>query len=256
MENQKKYWIIGSIAALILLVVVVFSFVSNSRKNNTSDSGSGTNREESGQEQNTEQQETQPQDFAEEGTENAAEDGMEGEALNFYLQEQNNIMSEMMKNMAIEPSGNASVDFLTGMIPHHVSAIEMSESYLVYGGSNEQLKQLANDIISAQTAEIEQMRQLIQTIEDSGEKDEEKEKGYLDTYAQMMSGHEHMHHGTSSAQDVEQAFAEGMIMHHQMAVDMSKAILDYTDVEEVRTLAETIINAQEDEIKQMQEVLK
>lgn len=41
-----------------------------------------------------------------------------------------------------------------------------------------------------------------------------------------------------------------------MAVDMSKAILDYTDNEEVTKLAETIIAAQEKEIKQMDEILK
>ena len=64
-----------------------------------------------------------------------------------------------------------------------------------------------------------------------------------------------MHHGTSSAKDVEQAFAEGMLMHHQMAVDMSKAILDYTDNDEVRKLAEDIIDAQEKEIQQMQDII-
>ena len=71
----------------------------------------------------------------------------------------------------------------------------------------------------------------------------------------MMSSEQHMSHGVSSAQDVEQAFAEGMIMHHQMAIDMSKAILDYTDDDEVRRLAEDIIEIQGEEIQAMEEIL-
>ena len=141
------------------------------------------------------------------------------------------------------------------MIPHHRSAIDMSESYLKLGGANAELKKLAEDIIDAQTGEIDEMNRLIEEIEASGKTDTDKEQGYLNSYNKMMASHQHMHHGTSSAKDVEQAFAEGMLMHHQMAVDMSKAILDYTDNDEVRKLAEDIIDAQEKEIQQMQDII-
>lgn len=255
MEKQKKYWLLGIAAAVIVLVLIVFAFVGNSQKNKTTDPHSGHSPSGNGQDQNTASEETQSPDAEVKQPEDTADNGQPETALNSYLLEQDRIMSDMMMNMEVEPSGNASVDFLVGMIPHHESAIDMSESYLKFGGENEQLKQLANDIISAQTGEIEQMNQLIQQITDSGEKDEEKEQGYLQAYAQMMSGHEHMHHGSSAAENVEQAFAEGMMMHHQMAVDMSEAILDYTEVEEVRQLAETIIKAQEEEIRLMQEIL-
>ncbi len=36
-----------------------------------------------------------------------------------------------------------------------------------------------------------------------------------------------------------------MIMHHQMAVDMARDILEYTDYEEIRTMAQNIIDVQE-----------
>ncbi len=71
-----------------------------------------------------------------------------------------------------------------------------------------------------------------------------------------MSQHKTMNHTASTAQNVEQAFIDGMIPHHQMAVDMSRAILDSTDNDEVRRLAENIITTQEDEIKHMQEIRK
>lgn len=53
-----------------------------------------------------------------------------------YLSEQDAIVSDMMEHMAVEASGNAAIDYLKGMIPHHESAIAMSERYLKYGSSN------------------------------------------------------------------------------------------------------------------------
>lgn len=176
--------------------------------------------------------------------------------LNQYLREQDDIMEDMMDEMEVEPEGNAAEDFLEGMLPHHEAAIEMAEAYLRYGGETQALKQLANDIISAQTGEIKQMQRLDDEIEKSGVIDTEKEQGYLNAYQKMMSEHHQMNHGTSAVSTIDAAFAEGMIMHHQMAVDMAKAVLDYTDHAEVRSLAETIIETQEREINQMQEFVR
>lgn len=253
MNKQKTYWIIGAIAAVILILLILF-FAFGNRNNPTLDSNTEHNHNESihNYEETAHHQDAES---ADQQSKNSASSSETTDSLSQYLQEQDMIMSEMMTNMAVEPSGNASIDFLRGMIPHHKSAIDMAESYLKYGGTNSALKQLAVDIIEAQTGEIEQMNHLIQEIETSGEKDEKKEQNYLKAYEKMMSGHHHMNHGTSSNQDVEQAFAEGMMMHHQMAVDMSRDILNYTDHEEVRQLAEMIIQAQEKEIQQMQSIL-
>ncbi|MBS5064726.1 MAG: DUF305 domain-containing protein [Hungatella hathewayi] len=245
MNKQKQYWTIGIILGIILIVLIVF-WVSGANRNKASqDPHGGHSMEETSAGQTTG---TTPS--------SSAAGAQDSDALASYLKEQDQIMTDMMDAMTVEPTGNASVDFLKGMIPHHESAIDMSLSYLKYGGEHEELKQLAKDIIEAQTGEIDQMNQLIKEIGESGVKDEAKEEGYLAAYDEMMSSHAHMHHGTSTAKNVDEAFAEGMLMHHQMAVDMSKAILDYTDNEEVTKLAETIIAAQEKEIKQMDEILK
>ena len=73
----------------------------------------------------------------------------------------------------------------------------------------------------------------------------------------MFEGGSHGQHATQSAPaTVDEAFAEGMIMHHQMAVDMSRSVLDYTDQKEVTQLAESIIEQQEQEISQMEQILE
>ena len=72
----------------------------------------------------------------------------------------------------------------------------------------------------------------------------------------MFEDGAHGHHmPDSSPATVDEAFAEGMIMHHQMAVDMARDILEYTDYEEIRTMAQNIIDVQEKEIAQMEKIL-
>ena len=62
-------------------------------------------------------------------------------------------MSTMMKNMAGTYSGNADVDFVKGMIPHHQGAIDMAKVALQYV-KDPMLLKLAGDIVSSQTSEV------------------------------------------------------------------------------------------------------
>ena len=171
-----------------------------------------------------------------------------------YVAEEDMFMHAMMEDMMnIEKSGNADIDFLAGMIPHHRSAIEMSESYLDHDPRNADIKALAQNIISVQQEEIDMMNSLISSIKESGVTNTEKADSYQDEYTQLM--HTSHSHSTNEYNSVDQAFADGMIEHHQMAIDMANLILKYSDNEEVKTLAENIISAQEKEIKEMNDFL-
>ena len=54
-------------------------------------------------------------------------------------------------------SGDADNDFMTMMIPHHQSAIDMANAELKYG-KNPKVRALAKSIIAAQHLEIREMR--------------------------------------------------------------------------------------------------
>ena len=76
-----------------------------------------------------------------------------------FVREMDAGMDRMMKDMhAPGYTGNADVDFLAMMIPHHEGAVEMARLVLLHG-KDPLTRQLADEIIASQTSEIAAMRQ-------------------------------------------------------------------------------------------------
>ena len=71
-------------------------------------------------------------------------------------------MSEAMH--AVPMSGDPDRDFLAMMIPHHQGAIDMARLALIHG-RDPLVRQLADDIIAAQQAEIQSMTARLRVLE-------------------------------------------------------------------------------------------
>lgn len=171
-----------------------------------------------------------------------------------YLSEQKSEMNTMMEDMKnIKHTGDPAIDFLYGMIPHHKAAIEMSESLLKYGGEKAEIKKIAENIITNQSKEIEQMEDMIKRMELNPKVDEKKEQDYFKEYNNMLN--KHKNNDMSNVNNVDKAFVMEMIKRHEMAVSMSEIVLKYTDNKDVADLAQNIIESQKAEIKQMKEII-
>jgi uncharacterized protein (DUF305 family) len=73
-------------------------------------------------------------------------------------------MEVMMNNMhAAGYTGDADVDFLAMMIPHHEGAVEMARLLLIHG-KDPLTRGLAEEIIAGQTAEITAMKNRLEIL--------------------------------------------------------------------------------------------
>lgn len=154
-------------------------------------------------------------------------------------------MMDDMHQMTL--SGDADHDFVSGMIPHHQGAIDMADVLLTHG-SDPQLLELGEEIISAQQAEIQQMEQWLADYGQArpGPHRDDIRAGYDRINQRMMRDMDMAPTG-----NVDRDFVLGMIPHHEAAIDMARLLLQYSDNQELRELAEAVIREQEREIRFM-----
>ena len=146
---------------------------------------------------------------------------------------------------------DASVDpdlaFLDGMIPHHEGAVMMAEVALERA-EHQELKDLADEIIRAQEAEIEQMRGWRSEWFDDAPQTEGMPG--MSGVGMMSDADIEMMRTTDS---FDQMFIDRMIEHHQSAIEMAQEIQTTTERPEIQQLAENIISSQQAEIEQMEQ---
>lgn len=87
--------------------------------------------------------------------------GMDHSKMDHSMMQQGGMYDPAMKTMhegmaAVKPTGDADVDFVAGMIPHHQGAIDMAKVVLEKGKDPE-IKKLAEGVIKAQEGEIKMM---------------------------------------------------------------------------------------------------
>jgi uncharacterized protein (DUF305 family) len=160
----------------------------------------------------------------------------------------------MMNHSNMESSSNAAsapydLQFLDTMTHHHQGALDMARM-AVEKTQNGELKAFAQKIITDQNKEIAQLKdwrekwfagkQQAMNIEMPGMKDSNNMMG--DGMKKMEA---------TSGKEFDLLFLDMMTPHHDGAITMAKEALTKAEHPEIKTLANQIIKAQEEEIKKM-----
>ena len=164
--------------------------------------------------------------------------------------------NEMMKSMsssmdkmkAVKMNGDFDAEFAGMMIEHHQGAIDMANIELKSGSDNT-MKTMAQNIITAQTEEITKLKTLLAAHKENIVKGEHPE------LMEAMSNMDAKMKATKMTGNVDKDFAMMMKVHHSGAIEMSKAELGDGKVYELKKLAQQIIEEQNKEIVQFDEFL-
>jgi uncharacterized protein (DUF305 family) len=153
----------------------------------------------------------------------------------------------------VNARGNqADVDFLTGMKPHHEQAVEMSDMVLATDPPAP-VAALAEQVKAAQAPEIEQMDQM---LEDLGAAGGENHMGDgMMEHGGMMSDADMAELMDATGTDAARMYLEGMIEHHEGAVDAAEAQVANGEYAPAVELAEKIAKDQAAEITKMEGLL-
>ena len=142
--------------------------------------------------------------------------------------------------------------FLEAMVPHHESAVAMA-SVAVRRAEHTEIRDLAAAIVSAQEREITKMGRIHRDLFG------EPLLPNADAHAQLGLSTEQagMMHGGDAAQTLrddkpfDRAFIDAMIPHHQGAIRMARVILEEGGDQRITQLADAIVRAQAQEIREM-----
>ena len=141
------------------------------------------------------------------------------------------------------PRSKAERAFLVDMVGHHQMAVDMAEM-AKEKATHQELKDMADDVIRTQTAEITRMR------------------GWLKNWYGRTVGDDHMGHHEdmqmledATGPEFEVRFMAMMSVHHAQAIERARAVRRYRLHGKVRKLTRDIITAQQREIAQMQDWL-
>jgi uncharacterized protein (DUF305 family) len=153
--------------------------------------------------------------------------------------------ADTAREMVEEDGGYSDRAFIDAMVPHHQGAVEMAEVALE-NAEHREIRDLAEDVVTAQKAEIEKLRAIKVEEYGTSEIPSGMDQGEMD--AMGMTDPQ----GLAERRPFDKAFIDAMIPHHESAIAMANAALDGSDNPEVRKIARAIVEAQEKEIAQME----
>lgn len=152
----------------------------------------------------------------------------------------------MMKKMqTMKLSGDADIDFAKMMKQHHTSGIEMAEVE-IKKGKDGGIKKVAKENLESSKKDIKTFDSFLKKNKPQSESD------FGEEVIRMM---ENMSVGMDE-KDVDVHFADMMIAHHKLAMEMAEEYLETGEAEEIKKTAANIIKMQTEEVRKLKALKK
>ena len=153
----------------------------------------------------------------------------------------------MENNETTSAFSGTDIMFAQMMIPHHQQAVDMSTLAETHT-TNPEILALAKQIKDAQAPEIKQMTAWIESTGAGMDMGHDMGMGGMLTEEQMTAL------GNAQGAAFDKLYLEGMIGHHEGALQMAKMIENSSN-SEAKTLAANIVKSQSAEIEKMKQML-
>ncbi len=153
-------------------------------------------------------------------------------------------MSAMSRKMVMANGEYSDAAFVDAMVPHHEGAVEMAQVALK-NAEHEETRQLAQNIIDSQRAEIEEFERMQEDLDGPVMKMSGEDMSTMG----MMKDPQHL----ADEDPFDRVFIDNMIPHHTSAITMAEVALQKSKNSEIRGVAEDIVSAQKREIEQMRQ---
>lgn len=152
-----------------------------------------------------------------------------------------------MSEMLMEDGEYSDELFIDNMVPHHQGAVDVAE-VAIENGEREEVRQLSEEIIASQEAEIEELQDIKEAEFGTREVPMEMSQEEMEAMGMEMDPEE-----LANEEPFDLAFIDHMIPHHESAVEMAEVALEESENPGILELSEDIIEEQEREISLMQE---
>ena len=177
---------------------------------------------------------------------------MDGMAQKDSMKKDQSNMDETHNMAAMKMTGDFDYDFAHTMIAHHQSAVDMAKD-IISKGSNAAVKTMAQNIVTAQEAEILQFKNITANYKMPEMKKEGGEAH--NELGETMEKMETDMKGITKTGNADKDFLMMMIPHHKSAITMSEDELSHGKNLEIKKIAQKIMEDQTKEIKEFETLL-
>jgi uncharacterized protein (DUF305 family) len=147
--------------------------------------------------------------------------------------------------------------FISAMVLHHQAAVEMAQVE-VQRGQRAEVRQLAQQVITAQQSQIKELQQIAQQdfgFTPSTSLPATTQQGVLMGQPILMNFQQDID-DLKTTSDPDAMFLQMMIPHHAMAIVQADTQMMYGSNQRLKTISQDIISSQSSEIGEMEAMLQ